>query len=306
MNNLSGKVTLRHLQGFVALAENNSFSKAAELLSITQPALSAAIKQLENQLGSKLFDRTTHQIELTRQGAVVLAYARYLLNTAENAFDDIQRALETGRHRIRIGVIPSAMTMAAAAVARYNALFGGQVELILRDMPNDTLLNALHTGQLDFCIGIKPPDSDTLDTVTLLEDELVVIVAEGHPLARLDEINWRQLAGHEIVLFTQGSIWEFASLALRQHGLAPSRLYHVEYSESLYGIVRAGVAIGIMPSLYTTYLGDAALHVAPLRHPTLKRKLVLMRRNEVSRSMWTDHCFKELRDYLKAEPPASA
>jgi DNA-binding transcriptional LysR family regulator len=296
---LDNKVTLRHLQAFVELAGKNSFSKAAQELSVTQPALSAAIKQLENQLGTKLFDRTTHQIELTRQGAVVLEYAKHLLNTANNTFGDIQRAIGSGRHRIRVGTIPSAMTLTAAVVARYSKSYGDQIEIVLCDMPNDALLEALHTGELDFCVGVKQAQTDALETVTLFEDELVLIVARGHPLAAAKEVQWRQMAGEEIVMFTTGSIWEFASAALRQHELAPSSLYQVVHSESLYGIVRSGIAVGIMPSLYTAYLKDSSLHVAPLRSPTLKRKIILMRRNEVSRSKWTDHCFKELRNDLK-------
>ncbi|MEM4990085.1 LysR family transcriptional regulator [Collimonas sp. H4R21] len=296
---LDNKFTLRHLQAFVELAGKNSFSKAAQELSVTQPALSAAIKQLENQLGTKLFDRTTHQIELTRQGAVVLEYAKHLLNTANNTFGDIQRAIGSGRHRIRVGTIPSAMTLTAAVVARYSKSYGDQIEIVLCDMPNDALLEALHTGELDFCVGVKQAQTDALETVTLFEDELVLIVARGHPLAAAKEVQWRQMAGEEIVMFTTGSIWEFASAALRQHELAPSSLYQVVHSESLYGIVRSGIAVGIMPSLYTAYLKDSSLHVAPLRSPTLKRKIILMRRNEVSRSKWTDHCFKELRNDLK-------
>ena len=64
--------------------------------------------------------------------------------------------------------------------------------------------------------------------------------------------------------------------ALRQHGLSPSSLYQMIHSESLYGVVRAGIAVGIMPSLYTTFLNDEDLHVAPLRQPTCKRKIALM------------------------------
>ena len=301
MIKLNNKVTLRHLQALATLASTNSFSKAAEELSVTQPALSASIKQLENQLGTKLFDRTTHQIGLTAQGALVLEYAKHLLNTAANTFNDIQHVIGTGRHRIRIGAIPSAVTLTAAVIARYNAAHDEHVEIMLSDMPNDALLAALHTGKLDFCVGIKPPepDADSLDTVTLFEDELVLIVSREHPLAGSKEVHWRQMAGEEIVLFTQGSVWEFASAALLQHGLSSSKRYQVVHSESLYGVVRSGIAIGIMPSLYTSYLRDDTLHVAPLRFPTLKRKIVLMRRNEVSRSEWTDHCFRELRNDLK-------
>ncbi|WP_343583565.1 LysR family transcriptional regulator [Herbaspirillum sp.] len=299
MIKLNQKVTLRHLQALVTLAATNSFSRAADELAVTQPALSAAIKQLENQLGIRLFDRTTHQINLTAQGAVVLEYARHLLNTATNIFNDIEHAIGTGRQRIRIGAIPSAVTLTAATIARYNQAHDQHVEIMLQDMPNDALLDALYSGKLDFCVGIKPPDSQALETVPLFEDELVLIVPPHHALAGAKEVQWRQMAGEEIVIFTQGSIWEFASAALMQHGLAASQRYQMVHSESLYGVVRAGIAIGIMPSLYTSYLRDDSLHVAPLRQPTLKRKIVLMRRNEVSRSRWTDHCFKELRNDLK-------
>lgn len=299
MIKLNQKVTLRHLQALATLAATNSFSRAADELAVTQPALSASIKQLENQLGIRLFDRTTHQINLTTQGAVVLEYARHLLNTAANTFEDIEHAIGTGRHRIRIGAIPSAVTLTAAVIARYNKAHAEHVEILLQDMPNDALLAALYSGKLDFCVGIKPSDAVALDTVGLFEDELVLIVPKTHPLGEAKEVQWRQMAGEEIVMFTQGSIWEFASAALMQHGLASSKRYQVIHSESLYGVVRAGIAIGIMPSLYTSYLRDDSLHVAPLRQPTLKRKIVLMRRNEVSRSEWTDHCFREMRRDLK-------
>ncbi|NYS35536.1 LysR family transcriptional regulator, partial [Streptococcus danieliae] len=147
----SKKISLRHLQAFATLARVNSFSKAAQELCVTQPALSASIKLLENQLGKKLFNRTTHQLELTREGKRARDYATHLLNTASNTFADIQRAIGSGRHRIRIGAIPSAMAMTAVVVARYSERHGDEVEIVLSDMPNDGLLHALHSGQLDFC-----------------------------------------------------------------------------------------------------------------------------------------------------------
>ncbi len=299
MHELTKKISLRHLQAFVTLSRVNSFSKAAQELCVTQPALSASIKLLENQLGNKLFNRTTHQLELTREGKLALDYATHLLNTASNTFADIQRAIGSGRHRIRIGAIPSAMALTAAAVARYSELHGETVEIVLSDMPNDGLLNALYSGQLDFCVGIEVPGSVALETVSLFGDELVLVTARRHRLGTLQEVRWEQLAGEEIVVFTRGSIWEFASNALHQHGLKPSSLYHMLHSESLYGVVRAGIAVGVMPSLYTTFLRDGELHIAPLRAPTSKRKVALMRRNEVSRNQHIDHCFSALRQDLK-------
>lgn len=299
MHELTKKISLRHLQAFATLARVNSFSKAAQELCVTQPALSASIKLLENQLGNKLFNRTTHQLELTREGRLALDYATHLLNTASNTFTDIQRAIGSGRHRIRIGAIPSAMAMTAAVVARYNEQHGDQVEIMLSDLPNDGLLGALHSGQLDFCVGIEVPGAVSLETIGLFEDELVLVTAQIHPLSRLQEVRWEELGGQEIVVFTKGSIWEFASAALRQHGLKPSSLYQMIHSESLYGVVRAGIAVGIMPSLYTTFLRDDQLHVAPLRLPTCKRKIALMRRNEVSRNVHVDQCFLALRQDLK-------
>lgn len=266
---------------------------------MTQPALSASIKLLENQLGNKLFNRTTHQLELTREGRLALDYTIHLLNTASNTFADIQRAIGSGRHRIRIGAIPSAMAMTAVVVARYNEEHGDEVEIMLSDMPNDGLLQALHSGQLDFCVGIEVPGAVSLETVGLFEDELVLVTARSHALSALQEVRWDQLSGQEIVVFTKGSIWEFASSALRQHGLHPSSLYQMVHSESLYGVVRAGIAVGVMPSLYTTFLNDDDLHVAPLRQPTCKRKIALMRRNEISRNHHVDHCFLALKQDLK-------
>ena len=232
------------------------------------------------------------------QIGTVLKYGLARLSSARRR-DDIQQAISSGRTRIRIGTMPSAMTFTAAAVARYTKVHGEQVEVVLSDMSSDALLVALSTGELDFCICTKLAHSDLFESVTVLEDELVLVVSQQHPLAKMGEVPWRLLAGEEILLFNKGSIWDLASVAMRQHGLAPTKLCQVVHSESLYGIVRAQIAVGIMCSLYTASLMDSSLHVAQLRAPMLKREIVLMRRNDAVRNNWADHCFIELNKDLK-------
>jgi DNA-binding transcriptional LysR family regulator len=89
------------------------------------------------------------------------------------------------------------MAMTAAVVARYSEQHGDEVEIVLSDMPNDGLLHALHSGQLDFCVGIEVPGSVSLESVGLFEDELVLVTAGRHALAPLKEVRWEQLAGQE-------------------------------------------------------------------------------------------------------------
>ena len=109
-------LTLRQLQFFSVLVEEGQFGRAAKRLSITQPALSNAIKQMEKLLGAELLKRSTHKLELTAVGAEVLARTDFLVNTFDVALRDIESTVQRGRAFVRVGVIPSASPPARLSI----------------------------------------------------------------------------------------------------------------------------------------------------------------------------------------------
>lgn len=272
-------VSLRQLRFFVTLARTGNFSRAAEQVAVTQPALSAAIRQIEQQIGARLFERTTHRVALTDAGAALLPHAQRLLATADNAFADMRDVATRERATIRIGAMPSAIPAVATAVASLTAA-NPAVALHLGDGNSDVLIADLRKGGFDMIVCVVSRQEVDLESTILHEDEMVVVLRRDHKLADQAKLPWSALRGEEIVHFRGGSIGELCSAALRQNSLAASLRYKVDQVDSLYGLVRSGLAVGIMPRLYTRGFGDEIVLI-PLARAAVKRCVVLLNRPQL-------------------------
>ena len=292
-------LTLRQLQCFSVLVEEGQFGRAARRLSITQPALSNAIKQMEKLLGAELLARSTHRLQLTPVGAEVLARTDYLVNTFEVALRDIESTVQRGRAFVRIGVIPSASARVAAAVA---AFVGGDapqgVEFAWRDAPSNTLLAEVRSGQLDLAVAAITEPPGGLACVDLFRDPLVLVVRRDHRLAAAGG-DWEAVGGERLVLFESGSMPALGDPARAQfaQGAEP---YRVSYSETLYALVRGGLALGLMPRLYTSSLRDEELVVLPLTRPAIERRIVLVYLPGPMRNVASQALIAHLRQALVA------
>jgi len=270
-------LSLRQLRFLVTLARAGNFSRAAEEMSVTQPAFSAAIRQVEEHVGVRLFDRTTHRVALTEAGAALLPHAQRLLKTADNAFADMHDAASLERATIRIGAMPSAVPAVARALVDLGTLYP-DINFHLSDGTSDLLLDDLRNGAFDLVVGVGP--GAELEATMLVEDEMVLVVQHNHRLAGQRRTAWSSLAGEEIVHFPGGSIGELSRVALRQNGLSPSTRYRVNQTDSLHGLVVSGLAVGIMPRLYT-HRFDPGVVLIPLTRPSVKRRLLLLRRPQL-------------------------
>ena len=268
-------LTLRQLQSFSVLVQEGHFGRAARRLSITQPALSNAIKQMEKLLGAELLTRSTHRLELTPVGAEVLARTDYLVNTVDVALRDIESTVQRGRAFVRLGVVPSASASVATAVADFMRETGRELEISWRDAPSTALLAEVRSGQLDMAVAAITEPPGGLACVDLLRDPLVLVVRRDHALAEASEVSWEAIGTERLVLFESGSMPALGNLAraLFEQGAAP---YRVGYSETLYALVRSGLALGLMPRLYTSSLRDPGLAVLPLAKPRVERRVVLV------------------------------
>ena len=176
-------LSLRQLRGFAAVARVGSFSSAAADLSVTQPALSALIRQIEGRLEMPLFVRTTHSVALSEPGRAILPHVERLLATAEHVFVDMSAALTHERPAIRIGVMPSAMAMVASAVAALDEVVDPP-SVQLSDGRSDELLCGLGEGRLDMIVSAAPTSDPRFESQLLVEDDLLLVASSQHPLAQ--------------------------------------------------------------------------------------------------------------------------
>jgi len=270
-------LTLRQIQHFVVLAHARSFTQAAQALSLTQPALTASIRQIEFLLGGQLFTRSAHRLTLTAAGQAVLPLAERLLNQARGTFADMTQFIAEHTQTVRISFIPS---VAGRLLPALNALRAEQPALrfTLTDLPNSALVEAVRDGVADLGIGVHEPGADNkaLRHQRLFEDEIVAVVRRDDPLACGKSISWAKLADREVAAFMRGSVADALQRTSGTRQLHLNVTYRMEYTEPLYALARAGLAVAVLPSLYTMHLHDPELIALRLDKPRATRAISLI------------------------------
>jgi len=275
--------TLRQLRAFKEVARHASFSRAAEALALSQPALSAAIRQLEALVGAALFHRTTHQVRLTPAGQAARAQIEWMLNSYGHGTEDLRRLLGAQAATVRIGCIPSTMHLLAPAVAQWR-LRHPEIALVLSDHLNDELMAALANGELDIGLGLDFGLARGVTARFVAEDELVAVLPEAHRLSRRPALAWRDLRHEPLAVLSRGSTYEMIVATLRQQGADLAAADTLNHTDTLYSLVRAGLRVGLISRLYTQGQRLDGLSVAPLTRPRLARRICLMMRAPASQS----------------------
>ena len=195
---------LRQLKYFVKSAEYLNFSVAAKHLYITQSTLSQQIKQLEFELGFELFLRNSRHISLTEAGEEFLPFARKTIDDAEDAVQRLHDLQHVKVGTLRVGVTYSLSTVLTEGVIRFMKEFPGlKLEIYYKTV--DELLTLLRDRELDFILSYKPLcDAPDINSMTLFENSLAVVVCKEHPLAVKEKIKLQELEGRQLILPAKG------------------------------------------------------------------------------------------------------
>jgi DNA-binding transcriptional LysR family regulator len=191
-------VDLAELRVFAAVAAERSFSRAALRVGRTQPAVSQAIRRLEDELSEQLFDRTTKEARLTPAGELLLDYAGRLERLAQEAESSIRELRDLMRGRVLIGTNEGGVHALLPLIERFRE-HHGQIVVDVRRVHSRQIPAEVSEGSLDFgALSYKPGKSD-LEWLPLGEDEMVMLVASDHPLAQRKRISMAE-AGRQIVI----------------------------------------------------------------------------------------------------------
>ncbi|MBV8945990.1 MAG: LysR family transcriptional regulator [Solirubrobacterales bacterium] len=215
---------LRHLRYFVAVAEELNFSRAADRLHMAQPPLSAAIRQLEQELGTELLLRTTREVRLTEAGSAFLDGARRTLTELDRARSDAQRAAAGEIGQLRIGFSWSARFETLPALGRTFRASHPDVSLLTEEMWNARMLPALRSGAIDLAVALCPEVAGEFSYLLLRSEPVVALLAQSHPLAARGEIELRSLAEEGFLMFPRElapRLYEFMTGLCRRAGFEP-------------------------------------------------------------------------------------
>ena len=273
-------ITLKHLRVFVEVAHQGSFTRAAERLSLSQPALTIAVGQFEESLGVRLFDRTTRRVSLTSDGEDFLATAERLLEDFDVAVADMRDLAERRRGRVGIAALPSvALRLLPEVVADFSKAYPG-VRIHLQDANARGVQERVQRKEVDFGIGsLWEPDPE-LAFEALIRDPFVMVCRREHPLARgKGPLPWRRLAGHDFIGMGRDTGIRPLIHAVRDLPEAVQMpKCEVSSIPALEGMLEAGLGVAALPLLAVPTGRSKRLVSRRLVEPVVEREIGLLTR----------------------------
>lgn len=246
-------IDLRHLRSFVAVAEDLHFGKAAARLIVSQPALSRQIRELERELGTELFSRTSRQVRLTRAGELLLDEARLTLSQADRMLSIIRRAGRGEVGQLAIGYLTSVAQGILLPLPRAYRAQRPEVGLLLYEGLDDKQLSAIADRHLDVGFVRSPGNHGGVRLEPIRREPLAAVLPEDHRLAGRERLSLAALAGEPFILWPRqlsATVYDEIVAACRGHGFSPSIALEAAGAVGTLALVAAGLGISILDASF--------------------------------------------------------
>ncbi|HZO46877.1 MAG TPA: LysR family transcriptional regulator [Xanthobacteraceae bacterium] len=271
---------LRQVATFVCLAETQSFRRAAERLRLSQPAVSAHIRELERQVGVALVHRTTRHVSLTIEGKAFAVRARRALEELTLASEDLRELAAVHRGRVVVAcIVPMMASVIPRVVQRLNQLHPG-LEIEIWDVLSGQLDQLIARGEADLAIGPRPTGAN-LSFMHLERDYFVAAVPVGHSLAGRGTITFRELTDHPLILtprHTNGR--RVLDRAIDQIHLTLRPQFELVHHFSVGKMVEAGLGVTMLPRSAVPSLASTSIVTVEIKSPRIYRDLGVITRRE--------------------------
>ena len=261
----------------IEISKHNSFSRAAEHLYRTQPAISKQVRSLEQELGQKLFHRAGKQVELTSAGRILLEHCVQLAELRRLAREALERMRHVPHGRVAVGANEATSLYVLPPV--FVAFRARYPEVRLRIHRNFTrkLVERVLANTLDFAVVSLPVDEKDLEVLPLFRDELAVIVPPRHPLADQQSVTLEQLAEHSFIFPRTGRTRALFERVFANRGLEPRVSLELASVEAIKKFVAVGLGISLISRSFAAQeAADGTLRLIPLEGLKLVRELGLI------------------------------
>lgn len=248
---------MRHLRYFQAVAEELSYSRAAERLRIAQPALSRAVQEVEAALGAPMLERNRRSVSLTPAGKVLLREAAILFDRWDEAMRRVRRTAAGEEGELRIGYIgPPTQPFLGRLLKEYRRRYP-LVSIHLEERTPERVWEMLAKGRLSvaFTRPVSTAETSGLRTILLRKERLGVVLPAGHSLAHRSSLSWRQLAREPLIVLARREgvgLHDAVLTGCRQANFSPRLAYTPSLIGTVLSYVEAGAGLGIVPESVVT------------------------------------------------------
>lgn len=268
------KLSLKHLQTFLAVIEAGSFRKASEALNLSQPAVTLHVKQLEQVIGLALLNRTTRSMSVTSHGRKLCSQITRTLFELESLVLELRDEAALTRGRLSIACVPTiAASLLPKALLTFEQKFPG-ISIRVHDVVAEQILVQLADGRSDIGIGPNPTRHSEFNFQLVTKDPFVIIVPRTHPWATKKSIPLSALAGADFLALLPGSnMRDTLETAMASHSLKLVPKYEVQHHYTLGGMVEAGLGITALPSMAVSMLSQPKLRTVPIANSAVAREV---------------------------------
>jgi DNA-binding transcriptional LysR family regulator len=267
-------IDLKWLRSFVVVAEEASFTRAANRVHVAQPGVSAQVRRLESELGQQLLDRSGRSVRLTEVGTAVLPFARAALSAVANARLAVAELAGLVRGQVTVGMVSGcALPVLAELLAGFHDLYPG-VNIALTEENSDRLVALLREGQLDLAlIGSAGEAESGVETAVIVAEELVAAVSPGHPLAGSGTVTVNALRDLPLISLPRGTgVRTALDDACAQAGFTPRIVFEASALPMVVQLATRGLGAAVIPA---SAASATAAVVVRITSPQVRSRLEL-------------------------------
>jgi DNA-binding transcriptional LysR family regulator len=284
---------MRQLRSFLAVAERMHFTRAAEALHLSQPALSQQIRMLEEELGVKLLERSKRRVQLTPAGVAFRARAKAALEAAAEAVSDARMAERGEAGFISIGFVTTAAVVILPSLLEGFCTRFPRAVVELRELEPGAQVEALAQGRITYGISSVPSALPSLESRLLAQEKMIVALPSRHPVARRRSVHLEDLADERFLLPPRGllsGIHEEIIAACHQAGFVPKSILPIRLAETAVCLVARNLGVALIPQSFRLLKVNGVVYKS-LAHQVPLIQMYAIRRKEpespLAENLWS-------------------
>ncbi|MFP8967710.1 LysR family transcriptional regulator [Pokkaliibacter sp. CJK22405] len=278
-------MTIKQLRAFVAVAETLSFADACERVFLSQPALSLAIKSLEDHAGGRLFRRTTRRLSLTPEGESFFPVAQRLIADWQAAEDELHNRFTLKKGKVAIAAMPSfASNHLPHLLHQFRQKFP-DITIEVHDVIAEQVVEMVSKGRVELGLSFEPPTQEALSFVPLFEDAFIALLPPDHALAKQQIITGQSLFAEDFITLQRPStVRTVIEQQAAQLNLAPRIAFDSHQLSTVGKMVATGLGVSIVPALCQQQMEELGAVCRPLTDPDIRRNVGVITRASISLS----------------------